>query len=222
MSLFPCLVQDIFPYRAKHFLVTHTVTYRQWDSWGPSFTLRWAESTLAAKYNRDMVWLCLSSYLCSISLTATPTQPCVTAMSYQAGRSCPLPGVPVVVTLSGKFYASLKGHAVRENTFWLEKKHSWRTALAFFLHFWVGPSQKHTDFQFFSAPRSICLRDLLQSTAIAKHFRQRWVKPGSKETRDIPSHGLNFTLTSNAVPRLLHKTESGRKMNSRVPIIQTT
>lgn len=76
---------------------------------GPSFILRWAESTLAAKYNRDMVWLCLSSYVCSIILTSKPTQPCVTAVSYQTGRSCPLPGVPVAIALSGKFYASLKG-----------------------------------------------------------------------------------------------------------------
>lgn len=121
MWVFPSLVQDIFPDRAKHFRVTHTVTYRQWDKRGPSFTLRWAESSLAAKYTRDMVWLCLSSCLCSISLMSKPTQPCVTAVSYQTGKSCPLLGVPVVTALSGKFCASLNGHAVRENIFWLEK-----------------------------------------------------------------------------------------------------
>lgn len=95
MSVFPSLVQEVFPDRVKHFLVAHTVTYRQWDNWGPSFTLRWTESILAAKCNRD-TRLCLSLYLCSISLTATPTRPCMTAVRYQRGRSCPLPGVPAV------------------------------------------------------------------------------------------------------------------------------
>lgn len=146
MSVFPSLVQEVFPDRTKHFLVAHTVTYRQWDNWGPSFTLRWTESILAAKCNRD-TRLCLSLYLCSISLTATPTRPRMTAVRYQRGRSCPLPGVPVVMALSGKFYASLKGHAVRQNTLWLEK-----TQLMYspgnFSHFWVGPSQEHVDFQF--------------------------------------------------------------------------
>lgn len=221
MSVFPSLVQDIFSDRAKNFRVTHTVTCRQWDNWDPSFTLRWAESTLADKYNRDMVWLCLSSYLCSTSCTSKPTQPCVTAVSYQRARSCPLPGVPAVMALSGKYYASLKGHAIRENTFWLEKIQLMHSP-GNFSHFWVGPSQKHMDFQFCSAPSSICLRDLLQSTATEKHFRQSWVKPGSKETRNNPSHGLNFTPTSNAMSRLFYKIESGRKTKSRVPIMQTT
>lgn len=171
MSVFPSLVQDIFPDRAKHFLVTHTVTYRQWDNWSPSFTLRWTESTLAAKSTRDIVWLCLSSYLHSISLMSKPTQPCVIAVSYQTGRSCPLPGVPVVTALSGKFYGSLKGYAVRENTFCLKKTQLMHCP-GNFSHFWVGPSQKHVDFQFCSAPSSICLRDLFQSTATAKRFRQ--------------------------------------------------
>lgn len=88
---------------------------------GSFFYPQWAESILADKYNRDMVWLRLSSYLCSTSCTSKPTQPCVTAVSYQRGRSCPFPGVPAVMALSGKYYASLKGHAIRENTFWLEK-----------------------------------------------------------------------------------------------------
>lgn len=137
----------------------------------PSFTLRWAESTLAAKYTRDVVWLCLSSYLCSISLMSKPTLPCVTAVSYQTGRSCPLPGVPVVMALSGKFYASLKGNMVRENTFCLGKTQLMHCP-GNFSHFCVGLCQKHMDFQFCSASSSICLRDLLQSTAIAKRFRQ--------------------------------------------------
>lgn len=153
------LAQDIFSDRAKHFpvLSSNLQAVRQL---GFCFYPRIAECTLAAKYNRDRVWLCLYSHLCSVSLMPKPRQPCVTAVSCQTGRPCPLHGVPVVTALSGKFHAFLKGHTVRENTFWLEKTQLMHSP-GNFSHFWVGQSQKHMDFQFYSAPSTICLRDLL-------------------------------------------------------------
>lgn len=102
------------------------------------------------------------------------------------------------------------------------RKQSWHYIPGNFSHFWVGPSQKHVNFQFCSDPSSICSSDLLQSFTIARHFRQSWMKPGSRPTRDNPSEGLNFNPTSNATSRLLNKTEPRRKMNFRTSIDHTT
>ena len=45
----------------------------------------------------------------------------VAAVSYQGGRSCPLPGVPVLIAFSQEFYVPPKGQAVNQNVSWLEK-----------------------------------------------------------------------------------------------------
>lgn len=43
------------------------------------------------------------------------------AVSYQGGRCCALPDVPLLMALSQEFYVPLKGQTVNPNVSWLEK-----------------------------------------------------------------------------------------------------
>lgn len=103
--------------------------------------------------------------------------------------------------------------------------HGWRKQRSCyrrnFFHFWLGPSQEHVNFQFWSHPSSICSSDLLQNIAIARYVGQSGVKPGSRQTRDNPSQGLNFIPTSNAMSRLLNKKQSQRERWTPEPWLST-